>query len=90
MLAEVCAVTANVATEQVADEDCPNTTDAGTVADFELDATFTETAVPFAGVALRVTVPVDLAPPPTVLGFKVSPVTWNGITERLAVTVTVP
>jgi len=64
---------------------------AGTVADFELLASFTTIAPLLApGSAFNVTKPLALVPPATVAGVIESAVTVNGFTVRTAVCVLVP
>lgn len=87
---EVCVVTEIVDTVNVAvDEPAGTVTEAGTVAAVLL--LVRATAVPPVPAGPEsVTVPVDVEPPTTVVGFKVSDCTTEGSTFRTAVNVLVP
>jgi len=91
MVTEVCADIGTVVTEKVAVVFPEETvTDAGTVATAVLllvrvTVTPAEEAGPFS-----VTVPVELVPPPTLVGLRVSVLKAGGITVRVAVLVTPP
>ena len=59
---------------------------AGKVMAFDVDASFTEMApLPVPAGAFSMTVPVELEPPITIVGERLSPVIWNGLTDRIAV-----
>ena len=57
-------------------------TDAGTVAESELD--LRETVAPLGAGPLSVTVPVEVPPPASVLGLRVRPVRTGAVTVRFA------
>jgi hypothetical protein len=90
MVAWVDVATAEVATANVA-EVAPAgiVTDAGTVAEAELDVSRT-TAPPVGAGPPRVAVPCALVPPVTELGDTVTPVSGAGSTVRVAVLLVPP
>jgi hypothetical protein len=84
------AVTATVFTVKVPEaEPAATLTLAGRLTFFEVDDNFTNIC-PVPGVALSVTVPVDEVPPVTVVGERLSALTWKGPTDKAVVWVTVP
>jgi len=77
-----------VAVNLAVDEPAATVTLTGTVIDFVEDESLTTMAV--SAVALSVTRPAELAPPVTLVGERVTELTANGFTVRIAVSVTPP
>ena len=85
MVAVVAFVTALVVILNVpVEEPAATVKEVATVAEVDEEVTATVTALLF-GTALRVTVPVDVAPPISVEGDRESAVIANGVTESVAV-----
>jgi hypothetical protein len=81
LLATGCEVTVNVAVVAAA----ATATLAGTEAAAALSLLSVTTAPPVGAAALRVTVPVDVLPPVTDVGFKPTELTTGGVTVKMAV-----